>query len=265
MNNLYNAQDVILLCEIIENRFQAMNDTYGFNPTKCNSASSMSGYIEREMSRIILALSTNLEHVEIFKKTVTGSFSSVNTRLRFDTQILLPSLEYKDDLEKYPLSKDFTYKIVYNLKRDGKNPLKKRVITQILKLGENNQYSHGMTKLLPTGCIKDDNDLSQETFKILLEKIDFEDEIAHLFVVDIMLDLKNTTKRRLVDNEIYSPIIEKKKIIHSCERSVCQLLEQYKEGDNDKPLAYCATSKAPTTMLKKKINSNVFRTFGICS
>ena len=99
----------------------------------------------------------------------------------------------------------------------------------------------------------------------MLEKIDFEDEIAHLFVVDIMLDLKNTTKRRLVDNEIYSPIIEKKKIIHYCERSVCQLLEQYKEGDNDKPLAYCATSKAPTTMLKKKINSNVFRTFGICS
>ena len=31
MNDLYNAQDVILLCEIIENRFPAMNDTYGFN------------------------------------------------------------------------------------------------------------------------------------------------------------------------------------------------------------------------------------------
>ena len=32
MNYLYNAQDVILLREIIENRFQIMNDTYGFNP-----------------------------------------------------------------------------------------------------------------------------------------------------------------------------------------------------------------------------------------
>ena len=32
MNDLYNAQDVILLCEIIENCFQVMNDTYGFNP-----------------------------------------------------------------------------------------------------------------------------------------------------------------------------------------------------------------------------------------
>ena len=45
MNDLYNAQDVIRLCEIIENRFQIMNNTYGFNPRKCNSASSMSGYI----------------------------------------------------------------------------------------------------------------------------------------------------------------------------------------------------------------------------
>ena len=66
MSDLYNAQDVILLSEIIENRFQVMNDTYEFNPRKCNSASSMSSYIERKMSRIILALPAKLEHVEIF-------------------------------------------------------------------------------------------------------------------------------------------------------------------------------------------------------
>ena len=35
-----------------------MQNTYGFNPRKCNSASSMSGCIEREMSKIILALPT---------------------------------------------------------------------------------------------------------------------------------------------------------------------------------------------------------------
>ena len=95
-----------------------------------------------------------------------------------------------------------------------------------------------MSKPLPTGCIKDDNDLSWGTFNILLEKVDFEDEIGHLFVVDIMFDLKNATKRQLVYNGIYPPIIEKKKIIDPCERSVFQLLEQYKEGDNDNPLAY---------------------------
>ena len=51
------------------------------------------------MSRIILALPTKLENVEIFKQTVTGGFSSVNTRLASDTQILLWNLEHKDDLE----------------------------------------------------------------------------------------------------------------------------------------------------------------------
>ena len=44
-----------------------MHKTYGFNPKKCNSASAMSGYTEREMSKIILALPTKLEHVGIFE------------------------------------------------------------------------------------------------------------------------------------------------------------------------------------------------------
>ena len=51
MNNLHNAQDVVLLCEIIENRFQVMQDKCGFNPRKCNSASTMSGCIERDLSK----------------------------------------------------------------------------------------------------------------------------------------------------------------------------------------------------------------------
>ena len=44
-NNLYDTQNVILSCKIIESRFQIMNDTYGFNPRKCNSARSTNGYI----------------------------------------------------------------------------------------------------------------------------------------------------------------------------------------------------------------------------
>ena len=115
MNDLYNAQDVILLCEIIESRFQMMNDKYGFNPRKCNSASSMSGCIEIEMSRVILALPTKLDHVEIFQQAVTGGFSSVNTRVAFDTQILLPNLDDKTNVENNPLNKDFHCKVAYNL------------------------------------------------------------------------------------------------------------------------------------------------------
>ena len=130
LNDLYNTQDVILLTEIIESRFEAMKNTYGFNPRKCNSASSMSGFIQREMSKIILALHTKYEHVEIFEETVIGRFSCVNTRLAFDSQILLPNLKNKDDLENNPMNKDYNYKIVCNLKMNTEK-VKKRVITKI--------------------------------------------------------------------------------------------------------------------------------------
>ena len=49
--------------------------------------------------------------------------------------------------------KNFNDKVVYNLKMNNEKT-KKRVITKTLKLDENNQYKHGITKPLPTGCIK---------------------------------------------------------------------------------------------------------------
>ena len=68
-----------------------------------------------------------------------------------------------------------------------------------------------------------------------------------------MFDAKNASKKQLIYNEIYLSIVEKKKIIDSCERSVFQLLEQHVEGENKNPLAYCETAKAHATMLKKII------------
>ena len=41
------------------------------------------------MSKIILALPTKYDHVEIFEQTATYGFSSVNTRLAFDCQIFV--------------------------------------------------------------------------------------------------------------------------------------------------------------------------------
>ena len=52
-----------------------------------------------------------------------------------------------------------------------------------------------MTKPLPTDCIKDDSDISWETFNILLEKVTFGDEIEHLYAVDIIFDSKNAFKK----------------------------------------------------------------------
>ena len=62
LNDLYNVQDVILLLEMIENRFQAIQDRSGYNPRIINSARKLSGCIQREKSKVILALPTNNIH-----------------------------------------------------------------------------------------------------------------------------------------------------------------------------------------------------------
>ena len=47
-------------------------------------------------------------------------------------------------------------KLVHKVKFDyQKKHERKRVVTKILKLDENNQYGRSMTKPLPTGCIKE--------------------------------------------------------------------------------------------------------------
>ena len=113
LNYLYNTQDVILLCEIIESRFQAMQNIYGFIPRKCNSASTMSGCIERETCKVVITLPTKYKYVEIFEQMVTEGFSCVNNRLAFDTQILLPNLIKSENIAK----KNYNYKVGYNLKK----------------------------------------------------------------------------------------------------------------------------------------------------
>ena len=238
LNDLYNAQDVILLTELIENRFQFMQDNYSFNPRKCNSASSLSGCIEREMSKVIITFPTNVEHLEIFEKTVTGGFSCVNTRLAFDTSILRP--------KKADGTRDKIWKVIYNI-----NGINKRVISKILKLNENKQYGHAMKKPLPTGCIKNDPDLSWTTFNLLLESVNLEDKIGHLYIVDIKSDYENATEKQITYNEIYPPIVEKQKTIDPCEKSVYQLLDNYKESKRD-PLSYKVTAKPHSTLIPKK-------------
>ena len=100
MNDLYNAQDIILLCKISENRLHFMHDQYSCNPRKYNSASTLSGFIEREMSRVIIELPYSNEAVDISEQTITGVFSLVNTRLAFDTEILLPNLINNNEKQK---------------------------------------------------------------------------------------------------------------------------------------------------------------------
>ena len=85
LNDLYNAQDVIILCEIVENRFLNVFGKTTYNSRKCNLASKLRGCIQREQSKITLALLTNNSVMEISKKTLTGDLSCVNAWLSFDT------------------------------------------------------------------------------------------------------------------------------------------------------------------------------------
>ena len=124
INDLYNVQDVILLAEIIENRFENMFKKYQYNPRKCNSASTLSGCIQRDLSKVILTLPTCNDHVEVFEKTLTGAFSAVNTRMGFDTEILLPNLKTADFNkmtidESFKSFKNQNFKVGYKLKLDG--------------------------------------------------------------------------------------------------------------------------------------------------
>ena len=258
LNDLYNVQDVIILLEIIENRFQSMQDKTGYNPRIINSASKLSGCIQREKSKCILALPINNTQMEIFEKTICGGFSSVNTRLSFDTEILMPNLS-KTDYDKMNIDESFKaykrddLKVVYSLKLDNQKKFsKKRIITKIVKLDENNQYGYAMTRPMPTGCIKQNNSPSWLQFNLLLEKVSFEDLIRHLFIVDIEFDEKNASEKQYMYNEIFPPIIEKEKILDANERSLFQLLELFDTTDNSKQKSYRCTVKSHATMFLKK-------------
>ena len=200
LNDLYNMQDVILLCELIENRFQLMHEKFGFNPRKINSASTLSGCVQRDQSKVLIALPTCYEHAEVFEKSLIGGFSCVNTRIGFDSEVMLPSYT-KQEYAKMNIDQSFkayknqNFKIGYKLKMPWDKFYKDYcIISKIIKFDENNQYGHAMTKPMPIGSIKE-KEADWLKFNLLLEKVDLDDEIGHLFLVDIEFDQHKATPR----------------------------------------------------------------------
>ena len=258
LNDLYNVQDVIILLEIIENRFQIIQDKVNYNPRIINSASKLSDCIQREKSKCILALPINAVQMEVFEKTVCGGFSAVNNRLAFDTEILMPNLKLSD-YDKMTIDQSFKafkrddLKVVYSFKFNGEKKFqKKRVIAKILKMDENNQYGFAMTKPMPTGCIRENNSPSWIAFNTLLETVSLDDEIGHLFIVDIKFNYENVTEREYLYNEIFPPIIEKKTKIDVNDRSLFQLLELFSKTDKGNAKSYRVTEKSHSTLFQKK-------------
>ena len=127
------------------------------------------------------------------------------------------------------------------------------MISKILKLDENNQYVYAMTKIILTDRIKEHpSSCSMLEFNLLLETVNLDDKIEHLYVVDIEFDKVNATKQQFLYNEIMPPIIEKQKILEANKRSVYQLLDLIKKTSDGVPKTYRCTQKFHTNMFPKK-------------
>ena len=74
----------------------------------------------------------------------------------------------------------------------NKRPQNRRIISKILSFNENNQYEFAMIKPLPTGCINENTLPPWLQFNLLLECVNLDDKIGHLFVVDIEFDEKTS-------------------------------------------------------------------------
>ena len=74
LNKIYNFQDTITLSEIFEQRFEQLQKLFKYNPLKCNSTSSFSGFAQRDQGKCFIALSKDAEHVRVFEKNTYWRF-----------------------------------------------------------------------------------------------------------------------------------------------------------------------------------------------
>ena len=64
-----------------------------FDPRYFTFASTLSGAIERLKSKIVITYPKDVEIVELTKRLLRGGYSSVHTRLGFDSEIFTPKTE----------------------------------------------------------------------------------------------------------------------------------------------------------------------------
>ena len=121
LNKIYNFQNAIISCEVFKQRSHHLQKMFKFNPKKYNSASSFSSCVHRDKSKCFIALPNNAEQVKLFERTLIGGFSCVNTRLVFDSQILLP----KNEKNKYKLIYDIKINKIKQKKKGNNKNIKK--------------------------------------------------------------------------------------------------------------------------------------------
>ena len=149
---------------------------------------------------------------------LSGGYSSVHTRLGFDTEMFTPKSpkymkekyeiieqmrnlcgEKNEKSRKKKLNKRLydlfkqeylksSNKPIYSLWLDhGEDQSeKRRVFSKIFKLDENNQYGFAMTTPLPIGTFKKETQASMKVLTKSLENFDPNADEGEIFVVDIV-------------------------------------------------------------------------------
>ena len=116
---------------------------------------------------------------------------------------------------------------------------------KLVKFEENSQYGYDMTKPLATDYFKQEKPTLKD-FNMSLETVSLEDKTGHLIVVDIGLEA-----RKLIYDELYTPIFKKQKILDSSEKSVFQLSENIRMGKIFEMLPFKGTKKVTPLCSKK--------------
>ena len=239
LNRIYNFQDTAILYEIFESRSALLQKLFKYNAKKSNSASSFSGCVHRLKSKCKIVLPTDAEIVRVFEKTVMDGYSCINTRMTFDTDILL-----KDTKNEKVLFKTVEGQL-------------KRFSSKIIKMDENNQYGMAMTRPLPYGCIKRQFTVpSFEKLEQLLKSVTLEDKIGHIFTVDI--EFSDINPKTLLFNEVFPRVFEKHKKIPPHLRSCSQIMSRARKKENKDEIASLPFNSKTHATLNKKIFVNLY-------
>ena len=100
-NDIYNIQDVYILGVILEYRWQKTKDSTSFNARCFRSASTLSSAIERVKSKVLLTYPRDVEIVDLMEKLSSRGYSSVHTRLGFNTEMFTAkSREYLNEKDQ---------------------------------------------------------------------------------------------------------------------------------------------------------------------
>ena len=168
---------------------------------------------------------------------LSGGYSSVHTRLGFDTEIFTSKskeyIEQKNNIvekmrnvcgepdekkQKKKLNKELynllkkealksSNKPIYKIRLDGEQESKgRRVFSKIFKLVENNQYRFAMTNPLPIGTFKREKEANIEILNEAIENFDPNAKVGKIFVVDIEFDVYDDPRKSFY-NEIYPCIL----------------------------------------------------------